>query len=69
MSKVTVNEFILIPNGPHDFVSYPVNELEEIHQAETALAEADLDWAYIYVGDPDGDHHRNGKIIARDKKD
>lgn len=54
--------FICIPNGTETEI-YLTDTDEEIAAAKDALADAELSQAPVFVGDPDGDHHKNGQIL------
>ena len=42
---------------------YPTNTTEQIQIARMALTEAEQAEAPVFVGDPNGDHHRNGEKL------
>lgn len=49
------NDYIVISykvNAPDEYeINYPVNTLEEIHEAELAMADAGINEAPVYRGD------------------
>lgn len=57
-----MNTFIFIPNDSENDI-YPTDTDEEIAAAKAALADADLSQAPVHVGDPEGDHQKNGQIL------
>ena len=65
-SSPTIEGDILSSNGDVN-VSYPCRAAQQIAIAERALFEAGLDLAPVYVGDPDGDHQKNGQTLFATK--
>lgn len=53
-----MDTFVMIGETPHQ-----TDTAEQIAAAQAALAEAGEQQAPVFVGDPDGDHHRNGQVL------